>query len=516
MTNNATVAPKKMGHESKRPSRETELNKKIINAQKALREIDKLSKLDLSDRQIFARNLGEMYQTALSANPRLNFQTVFEDAFGKDIATSLVKKRKSLILVGNESDETVPIQASPYKYLQTARSLSKYMSFQVEGINKEELAISQLIDTSSFDKEIDIEEEVEEHTLGLVRAAIKKMVTKVTSSVDFRQIYILSKDHPYYTEGNTGQLEGLLGHAGSMHLDITEEADINNNCIPCVTLGVKRYPADEVIDFWGFYFEIDTSDEPDFDESVALQNSLSSYFHSLGIKCEDDQISDSFEMLMEKIQIKDQIREFHMPQIHQRIDLELRYSVMENRVLPVIVTRLESTSRASLVDLDNNLSTIYFDYFESKPAKVVVFFEEYEDGALLAQKINDYPGGKSKYVIFHTANSLYDFNEKCSSEVEEDITWVGSKSFDRKILEAEDRFVRPMNDFREIGDYVPAPTNSLAEILLRNIAYYPEEFKLDQLLLKDAIHKRDTILQILREKGDVFKKSFESWLNLNS
>lgn len=514
MNNTSIMRSKNSPKDGKRASRASELSQKIINAQKALPEIEALQKLPIPDREIFARNLGEMYLAAQAKDSRLSFQTVFESAFGEEIATSLVKKRKSVILFANDNDETVPLQASPYKYLHTARSLATHMGFQVEGVDQEILAISQLIDASSFDKEIDIKEEVEEQTLSLVRSAIKKMVSTATNSVDFRQLFVLSKDHQYYTAGNTGKLHGLYGPGGSMHLDITEENDINNNCMPCVTIGTMLFPANKYSDFWGFYFEIDTPEDDSIDEFLSLKNGLHAYFESLGLDGEPGWMHDSFEAVTEKASGTDQIHSFHIPQIHQRVDLELRYSVAENKVLPAIIHRVETTDLNQIIDLDRKISTMYYthSYFDADPATVILDFDEYEDGSLLAVKVGS-SDEKSKYLIFHTENMFDDFNY--ANELKESITWVDSNEFRDMILESDDHFRSAEYGCDDIQGYVPAPQNSIAHSILKNIAYFPKEFKLDQLLLKDSIEKRDTILKILSEKENEFRKSFDRWMNEN-
>ena len=524
MSDKAMAADKSSRNESQKGSRKTELSKKVISAKKALPEINRLTKLPLPDREIFARNLGEMFLAAKSANSRLSFQVVLEDAFGEDIATSLVKKRKSLILFGQESDETLPLLAGPYKYLQTAKSLAKYMNFQVEGVDQEILAISQLIDSSSFDKKIDIKEEVEEQTISLVRSAIKKIVATVTESVDFRQIYILSKDHDYFTAGSTGQLRGLYGKGGGMYLDISEKNAINNNCIPCVNLGVKRFPANEYSNLWGFYFEIDTPEEgwgedENFTSSEIkiLRNHLNSYFSSLGIKCDDHYVEDSLYSIKEKVPAEDLRHQFDMPHIHQQIDLELRYSSIENKILPAIVTRIKTDELGRIIDFEDDLSTMYYSVFSHEPATHILLLEDYDDGGLMA--INTIRGAareKSEYFIFHSPVDLYDFYKHCPRDIEETITWIDSDEFHNKILEAHDNFLSPRDEsLLGLNGYVPAPKDSIASIILRNIAYFPKESKLDRLLLRDAIHKRDTILKILNEKENEFRESYNNWIGGN-
>lgn len=464
--------------------------KNLAHGKKIESVLSACKKFDLNDRVCFAENLGRIIENLITKNQSVTLRKIFIEAFDNS-AESLYKKRKSLVTWPNEESIAENLRSKARDYLSlinaVAKFESKYTTEDVEKIKKRLILV--LISGSSFDDNRNTRDRLYEESRSHYKKQINRLVNKVLESSDLDYQFHFAEKHIPWDSINLNRL-GLNSKAP--HVKI---ADI--------------YMSQEIEK----YTLLDVEKGGDDDE---IRTKLVKEIVEKGLKIPfHEKYADEFEPHDDLCEISKKIsgefwhlktlKEFGFEYyIKSEANFEIRYDPLNYNWCGVIYwecgNRVENFSDFDTYDFRNGLLTKdyeIFDWFDqslkaslykrNKETDTYMLFwddqfthdEKFERSSGFRGQIN-YSTDHLLELIEHLSYGFINELDEFALSDEEDISF---KVIPNEKLRDEEK------SYISFGKYTPAPRNSLAHIVLHNLAYAPIERRIDTLLIKDAIRQ---------------------------
>lgn len=473
-------------------------------------EVLSTKKLSDSDRMVFAKNLGELYQEIERVDPSISFSKLFGDIFDEVTAEGLVKKRRTVIIFEGEETNSQGLRATPHHYVDIASGLARKLSTGEE--NAVALGMLKLIEGSSFDFQGAVRDKFTAQCEADLTQTLKHVVKSVRSAVDMDWLYEWSEDHPFRTSGLTGELIAIAEGHGSSYLNYQVEDDGNQqrNCCPCVPIASIEIPFSSAVKTLAIHcseLEASKIEVGNGDLTKFLINHLREQIpvDTAMAKAARDNFSDEGDFACWYL---NQIPDVHFGYedlglaVQMRVDLELRYSRNLARWEAIILYR--EILKDGLVPEFDTLRTNRF----SSDVQFIGWDAEDSDTQTFA--VHDW----FNETIFVFSVDLFDINLGLGLEdMPPGASDIGS-SFNLTKNRADDLALRTdlkisslLYEF-DTHKYVPAPSNSIAKLILENMAYAPRESRLDTLMVKDALAKEKMIKGFAASLENEFRSAF--------
>lgn len=497
-----------------------------LNAALIANERLKKERLSESDRLVLARNLGILFQKCLDRNPSISLRQIFIETFGVESGVSAYKKRDRLVVLPTDIKVKDKLAQKARQYRELAIALSKYIELpeNEKKENAEILSILRLIEGSSFDMSTAHKDRFNHEYQVEIDSQLRKLTDKVADSVDIDWIRTWSEMHDVPIIGKTGDVSRIDFRTSRHYSEYVRYDASNLNldgelacCLaPCINLGAinSTLPMTRYIDV-----EIAPSESEGEIRDVIL-NSLTKALKSdqplLEMEEEDIGYLLQESQLWRKIS-GDNNTSFENYHVRRYLDLELRYEEKSNKWFPCIISRYSATH-----------SFFTFGSLELTFPDITILSVCHEvDIIFAAKKI-----GNNKYRVFPIGGANYIgshsnyFGERYQSERKSSWCKEGFRGLDDvdavhplderyfSVLlqtDSEDSqscYFDPLINswFPEVKKreesslFVKAPKESLAYQILLNIAYAPEDKRIDNLLISDA-KKKFSLLKDYSEKA---------------
>lgn len=460
-------------------------------------------KLTDSDRMVFATNLGELYQEIEKADPSISFSKLFGDIFDEVTAESLVKKRRTVIIFEGEETNSQGLRATPHHYVDIASGLAKKLSTGEE--NATALGMLKLIEGSSFDFQGAVRDKFTAQCEADLTQTLKHIVKSVRGAVDVDWLYEWSEDHQYKTSGLTGELTGI-GKGAESYLDFKVEDDgmQQRNCCPCVPLASLRIPFDGPVKTLILpYVDADKIDVEGDNLAQFIADQCSKKLPQKAIIPSPlKEQGDIASYLVNQMAESDFKFEDLRLALEMRVDLELRYSQNLARWEAIILYR--ELLEDGLVWQFDTVKTNHY----SRDVQFIGW--DSEDSDLQTFAIVDY----LDHLIYVFSAHLMDLNIGFGlADMPPGASDIGS-SFNLTQNRTDDLALRTDLSLKSLlyefdaPKYVPAPSNSIAKLILENMAYAPSESRLDTLMIKDALAKEKMIKDFAAGLENEFRSAF--------
>ncbi|WP_411358232.1 hypothetical protein [Pseudidiomarina salilacus] len=494
-------------------------SERLHHAMKVIDEMKGVKRLDEDDREAFARNLGRMF-TELNKHTnednQLNFAKLFDAAFNnRNVSLSLQKKRKTLILLDNESTNSQGLASGPHKYIDLAQALDDLMSKYLGTASG--YGFLRLIENSSFDLTESENTRAEQEQRADIQKALTKCVEKVTNSVDLRWMYNWLERTPVNTKGGTGKVMPIThlryseGLRGLLRIDYNEL--FNNGIAPCVRLLSKTTQmVPELV------FSLRCADEaPSRESMIKTVQQFVSTAPKLNLPRLDlfagsskHRVADVFEALQDQLIAHNLIldRSLLGIDIQKYIDLEVLLHTESNTWMPFLLERYDISRNDSWYDEHHCVETL-------SVADTTIYFLGYllddMQYALCAYHYED-SDGQSHYCYF--------FNDNVAQEL--DFTWVISLPFvpfSDDYLDFVCEELKLDEDWRYFpeftvptGHVIKQKPQSLAYYLMANLLYAEGDENIANRLVRDAQEKYQLLRHFADHQEAQYASQFEKFL----
>lgn len=488
---------------------------RLTSAQQALERLRGRGKIPESDRSVMAQNLGKMIAGAQQKDPALNFRRLFNEAFGEQRGENFLKKKERLIsMPGQMPAEKHYTQGS--HYLELLKTLVKYIGLPSEQSDEEQytLAVMRLIEGTRYDYIGGYVDRAEVEYKKELDKGFEKLAETVESQVNLDWMREWVIDHPVRIEGHSGEV-GRINFT-------TETAYYNGTCLdinqrvysclaPCVRIA-SLYSKHEVQKYIGVYVDNDASTTTPLDILKAIEHLIAKPggLEDSGTE-EFDENYNKF-LQLESWQECPGDQGFTGVLLQTVFDIELRYDQDLAKWRPMMSLRQRYCNGHSYGD---PLPQVY----SLTGKKVFQIYFEYGSPNTLFAVEHTIEEGRVNYIVFEDREWFFqDISTgqfTLNRDLEEDLIEEGGLQFSPAESGFYDLLLascfntqennEDMVNHLDCGDdparYVRAPVHTLAACLMRNMAYAPEEKRIDQLLLKDAKDKYAKV-KALSEMGE--------------
>lgn len=476
------------------------------------------------DRVGMAKNLGAMFervqQRVREEGGTFPLSQLFDEAFGEKSGESQYKKRGRLLALSSDEITSDDYAAYGNKYLDIVEALSRHLEFpeQWPEERKYHAAVSRLVEGTSYDYVggyadraiIEYQREIEKQ-LGKV---VDKLLEDKDVDLDWMRFW--TREHPVKIKGPTGFIGTISSPDWSSCLGdsqigtLSVHGSVDNRLAPCVRIArvFSNYNISK-------YLTIKVEKQP---SQITSEDIWAEVAKLVGEQfLEECHNAADYEELEAKLKELDEVegwqespgtQNFDGLWVKSFIDLELRYDEGMARWRPVILSRWPGAAQVQ-----------EFTYSIREDQLILLVDTIYDNVfAILDEASDEY----ACFLIFRADQFLHR-NEPSKCPIFDQNVDCGfyppqSEFYNfllAKIGESPSRFeietVDSSNNFpfqRSLSyttGYVKAPTNSLAFWILNNLAYAPEEERIDTLFLKDAREK----CRKLRGYADQCEKDYE-------
>ena len=519
----------------------TNTSERLAHARTIEEKIRSVKRLDDSDRLIFARNLGYIFEQ-IRHDSNVNYSKIFYMAFNSQIAESLIKKRKTLILVDDELTNSSGLCSTPDKYLKLLKVLAGFLypssSDNLE--KKMEKSLVRLVEKSSFDYSGSVSDRLKTEYTEEISLRLNQIVKRVVDSVDMNWMYQFGKNHNIPGCGYTGKLEsaGKQGASGRINLSIHQAAQ--GIASPSVNLMERLFPA-QGIDMSNFLMVTIEESNSTNTTIERLKTALVEKVCSSSIAIKKFKDSASIWPLPESLLDADESHELLVEEIFDSlieetsynknlynkvlVDLEIRFDPDFNQWKPVLIHRFNLYN----MDQEDDIRSTIFCNSQGDEALFLGILDYHGDKGVYA--INSLGQDGHNYALFvadwHFLADLIDSEDSPFALFAED-EWIRDQGF----LDGTDEFQRILfhgwpnidlngiwnNDMLDDGQshktfytnasnnfgYSQAPTGTIASLILQNMAYAEDSKRIDNLLIQDAKAK----YQIIKQCSDDLEKNY--------
>jgi hypothetical protein len=491
---------------------------------------DRLKKESLSesDQVVLARNLGTLFKKCQDKQPSLSLKHIFIEAFGIVSGDSVYKKRKRLVILPEEKEVSEKLAKRAWQYHKLAITLSQYIEIPENEPKSSAaiLSILRLIEGSSYDLSTAHKDRFNQEYQVEIDSKLRRITEKVVESVDLDWMRTWSEMHTVPIIGTNGDVSRISFSKGRWsersRYDVSNlnlDGEISCCLAPCVRLGkiISRLPIRRYIDV--------QIDSPNNEKEVAdlIRDALLKLLQSETNT--DDMVGDEeyigyelekFGMWRNFVE-QDDLHFGNSYRVYRNLDLELRYEEKSNKWYPCILSRYPSngSTYSSIPELLPYLEIIsacadvngIFVANKIEPDKYRVFKI---DGAYYIDSYSErWPGDESKFKTSWSAGPFRQIDDVDGVHALDGRYLSALLQSDSEDLESC-YFVPLIDNWRDKNErenayFVKAPNGSLAYYVLKNLAYAPEDERIDQVLIKDAKKK----YAMLKEYSLTVAKEYE-------
>ena len=513
--------PNKISGVEKEPKRVTDYTSEALSlardAEVKLRSREKIATEE--DRATFASNLGAMVEKvqreASRDGRKITLSRLFQEAYGEQTGQSLFKKRERLVTFSYDKNPSEDFYVYGHNYLGLLKALLPYLDFPQDwsDLTKNAVAISHLIEGTTYDSPGGYADRARADYRREIEKCLSKLVDKVLEDRDVNLDWMRQwvEDHGIGVLGTTGVMEEVIpSYEQNPQINQWSYSTgdvVESRLMPCVRIATVTidHPVEKYL-----YLEI-----PKYEGQVNRAMIQDAACQLIGEEnFADEYEEDSFpEKLNSLLQLDDWQRptekhHFYGPKIVLCIDLEIRYDEGLAKWRPVILLRHPQLN-------NQNVTT---DFMVSADGARVeeIFWELDSETAPYAAEDTETRDSVSFNLFETELHVRYDLEYSILGQSEEGGFYPPQPEFYEFLLrEIPYGWGEPQFEFNTIryadgkpsyeGGFVKAPTNTLAYWILKNLAYAPEEERLDQLLLKDARHKYRKV----KELADRCEKEYQ-------
>lgn len=513
--------------------RETVISKEYESNQRLLSKMKEVKKLKLETRVALARNLGALFKSVKVKNGALSLSQLFRQAFSEAIAESLLKKRKSLIILEDEEigdNEQNKLKAKVHQYVELMETMVRLISSDDEkaGWNQ---AFYKLIDNTEFKPRASGVKYLQNRAFSTTKKALEKICDNVINQVDLDWMNEILKIYPVGAIGAPTQVTSLYSSKWSPeYTDLELTPELNYCLAPTAQIANYVSKIDPKIKTISLRIK---KDAPDVE--VALREAITEKLinYDFRIDLSEDFYRDSndikkLEMFFEKHGHDGLQRDAY---IRHRVDLSIRKDVTDSQWKCALCLR-----EHKVYGPDNG--------WEGERFEDNIFYE-------ITNKL-----GEPAFSIFHLSYddayallAIRDSDSFCDEDEEEytcflaDPFWVGAfGSLLEGVFAEKEIFFADSDEINQFDEclfsliekgtkltatlqpelansqtrdlpYSYAPCGTLANIILSNIAYADEAHRIDNLLIQDAKSKLALLKSFLDEKEEKFESALDNFFS---
>lgn len=493
--------------------------KNLAHGEKIESVLKACKKFGLNDRVCFAENLGRIIKNLINRNQSITLRKIFIEAFDNS-AESFYKKRKSLVTWPNEESVAENLRSKARDYLSIVKAVAIFegenTAEDVEKIKKRLILV--LISGSSFDDNRNTRDRLYEESRSHYKKQINRLVNKVLESCDLDYQFHFAENHLPNLSVNINNL-GLNSDAPQVKIaDIYMSQEIEKYALVEIEKGgddneIRKKLLKEVIEKGmkiPFHEKYDDEFNPDQDEWDTVNKIPGEFWH-----------------------LKTQTEPVYQYYIKSQAILEIRYDPSNYNWCGVInweygrrwgiskdfydydtyeIRGGQIMTDHEIFDWDQNLKATY--YQSNKETDTYMLF--WDDQFSHEEKFESSPGFRGQ--INYSAEDLFELrrsnNYGLVNELDE-FALSNQEDISFKVIPSE--IMRDGKDsYTSFNKYTPVPSNSLAHIILHNLAYAPTNKRIDSLLIEDATKKYAQFQEIEKKvKEGYFKAIQTSKKNLN-
>ncbi len=498
------------------------LMKRLKHAGKIMSDLSSTPRVKKQDRPTLAGNLGYMYKREEKRNPNIGELKLFCAAFGDVGGESRHKKRKRYMRFASDKkdrkDEEI-FAANGNDYVNLAVALTKLSSSATSSADDDEkLAILRLVEGTEFDDRTGVAERSELKLRKEFQSVLDGVIDKVTGAVDLDAMKYWLEDNPVDIWGGPGQVETIkygrsrLSGASSLRA----YADFNGpyfcNIAPLVRIGAITSPfiPDGMM-------RIAYSKSHSFPESVNITQALERKLGIFDLEAEDYfEIFEGLEVPLSEH--KDWINSWDFEDkwettlpvawMKRLIDIELRFSHHLDRWQACLLIRPPLWEEDNLAEGEALIARLRKGYGPT-------FFSigtDHDQSKIYASLIEE-TENEWIFAVFSDRNFHYEpeDTDDVYAVTEGAMRAFPGDSAYKMVFQSLSRyghkFIPDINNFN--NSFSPAPHNSIAGVILRNLAYAADEDRLDNLLLADARHKFELVEALKNETKDNYLRAMK-------
>jgi hypothetical protein len=465
-------------------------------ASKAVESLRAARRVPKADRVVLARNLGQLCEGSLARGQDLNLANIFRAAFGDQIGESHYKKRKRYIRFSREvtgpksQRDSAPVYAAcGNDYLLLAEALAHRLPTK-NGEQDETLSLTylRLIEGTSFDDRTGIRERHEQEQQVELQSRLEQIVDRLTANVDLDWMREWTQRNHVGLSGRTGEIRdvSLLDSGGwgpmlNIHEDFEGESE--NRIAPCLRLASIYSP------FMPIGYLPITVSSSDIKATTVDDAVRVAMMKKLGVPAgrdEDWEYDDGWPPLRSHHDWVDNIDELRI-WVRRCLDIEIRFHPELDKWKCCLIVR--APRDGGWFEADRALFS-NFDIYNpeaSEPCLVYLGMDSESFDNVHASRVGQ-NGSAETYAIFH-------YEDGVPETIKDEFLWMdegtfiipGKNAFDLAFADtqvSEHKFAYEIETCA--GQFTPAPHDSIAGAILRNLAYAPKDKRLDRLLIKDA------------------------------
>lgn len=527
--------------------------RKIHQTREGISKLKAAKRLSLDDSLRMANNLGKIARRA-EKRTGVSIRKVFISALGEAPGESLYKKRKTVMLYEGETPNKREIRKTSGPYIALAEQLYRELSGDRSANLAEERALGDLIEGTTFESKQWPDEKMHQEAILELERQLYSLVESLEDKVDLDWMHAFVKankvgvDSKHYGSADNVTL-GNEAPQSPYHLSgqtlswnkVLRSWQRHNNIAPCVR--IAKFYVHNKVKFKGWVLtDIDLLDDSrscseQIRQRLARLSGNEAFLAKTGLENYSVEFcSSTLEATLGTAQEHTWLLDFDTA-----IDLEVLYDDESSRWFPVFLWRNSGLIKADEEDMelvaDETLSPLTEGFNSDREISAPLLVRLYEDIDVNSNNMDwaDIYAVLDRFTDYDAdtgqpRKASYFVMKPYSGEVDHTCPfheWPGDK--DRALDFDEVRAFR-LNDpvsseallsqgseselksALDLGSsshgFTPAPYNSLANFILSNLAYAPEENRLDQLLVADARKK----FGLLAAKAEKLESEFRSGL----
>ncbi len=492
-------SPPKVRAEMEKEQRRAQLNIEqtpLSHAEAAEEQLLHTKKLEVRDRERLAKNLGQLAHKTLTET---SLRQIFIEAFGDVSGESLYKKRKTILCLPNEAPAS-KLRTQPKQYLQLFDVIAKHSSSE-HGQERRRKCLLCLVEGTSFDYQAAHRERFHSAYQQELDRALEQVVSRIDREVDLNWMRAWCGEHSAFWSTGDRYLPEAVDLANSE----AWEDDFNRflmdgwtyDDLPPVanvaTVFTRFTPQDLVI-----------IKRPDDLTEKEFCNMLVNWSIDEGIDASEaiERISDMFTVIESDTCV------------YQRtaLDLEIRYDTRLEKWKPVIIWRARLALPVAVSSLHHNTRGLIgqgylsvgktpFGSEENIATDAFAFFEPTQEQVFVVRALHQ---GAETWQVFcgevvlpfdelMELNPGYGFEGAVVGETADFYSLCFSPLLRRDFPEPTHVVVSSLWIDEDIDDrrargslFTPAPRGSIADHILKNLAYGDRRDRLDIRLLENA------------------------------
>ena len=496
-----------------------------------------------SDRQIFAKNLGKIIDRI-----DVTLSDIFRKAFGAQWE-SFYKKRRSLVIKPEETIASSKLRASPRDYLSLVDAISKIDSFQTEIQAQEDkfrLTLLRFIDGSSYDDDSVLSEIYDLDHKQEITEQIDKIINRLlgSSEIDLDWMYGRLQSSNNRDQTMTySKVENKEGFAPSVRLAnvYTRHESPRTLRFHVSTEKMKQIVLSRQANLLARYRPIHGEPPIELSSHELLENVANQVDSDIVIMLLLDKYGekdaytwddvDDIEEEFEEVPLFDNLPKAKGLYIDDFdytfksfLDLEVKYDEQLSKWRPLIIWRGYSSDWGeSYMGPDSAFGVIGYHSWDRNGHGYFIptFARRLDDPSLICRWWMNGRDGYFFEVLEIPVSMEWDnefmskmtlrglpFHPPWRKEWETIFSREDYDNFIMSSVEEHHSLIEPIDKY--IEDYVPAPENSIAEVILQNLAYGDPEERIDNLLLGDAKTKYTRLRELAEEDQKQYREAINN------